>query len=189
MTKYIRQKQAIVTKMDIATLVNYSTDVNVVEAYVCPSAVSADNDRIKIGWDTEVSFTINHNTAPTVQMIKEYHHRDITYVYDLDNDGQRAMRRVVQKEDFNTRNTYTIAICEDVIPSHRFPSTQDIAHSEVIQRSSYRINNRMFFIHDVEVASGTHYYYFRYSHSNNVDTKKMQTDFDRSFRCIRSQFR
>jgi hypothetical protein len=170
--------------MNIQTLIAENPQVNIIESYLCPDA----RDCLRVGWDRNVPFTINHGTGATTQVVKEYHHRDMTYVYDLDSDGQRAVRRLAQKDDKTTRAIYTVAFIEECIPAHRFPSTKDIAHTEVIQRRLYRLNNRMHFVHD-EDESGLHYYYFRYQHADNVDVKKMQSDFDRAFRCVRSQFR
>lgn len=174
-------------KMDIQSVIATNPNINIIESYVFrPSNEIAS--AVKIGWCEEVPFSINHGMGATTQVVKEYHHRDMTYIYDLDSDGQRAVRRLAQKEDTTVRGLYTIAFIEETIPTHRFPSTRDIAHAEVVKRRSYRINNRMHFIHDEDEA-GFHYYYFRYQHSDNVDIRKMQADFDRSFRCIRSQFR
>lgn len=174
--------------MDIQATISATSNVNVIESYICPEPAATDASCVKVGWGREVPFTINHGTGATAQNLKEYHHRDMTYIYDLDTDGQRTIRRLVQKEDFGTRYVYTVGLVEENLPTHRFPSTRDISHTEVVKRLLYRINNRMHFIHD-EDESGVHYYYFRYQHADNVDVRKMQADFDRSFRCIRSQFR
>lgn len=174
--------------MNIHHIINDSR-INLIELYICPEEVRADDHKICVGRSTAVSLNMRSSIPYSVQNLKIYHYRDLTYIYDLDNDGQRTIRKLAQKEDFTCgRNIYCVASIEEVIPTHRFPSTQDITHTEVIKRKSYRLNNRMYFIHD-EDDTGMHYYYFRYQHSDNVDIRKMQADFDRAFKQIRSQFR
>lgn len=177
--------------MNIQYITASQSSINIIETYICPeSTANLGSDPVLVGWDRDIPFTINHSTTPTFQTVKEYHHRDMTYIYDLENDGQRVVRRLAQKEDTaGGNNVYTVAYTEEVLPTHRFPSTRDIAHSEITKRKSYRINNRLHFIHDEDEDGRLHYYYFRYQHADNVDVRKMQHDFDRTFRCIQMQFR
>lgn len=161
--------------MDISTIL--TTDSNYVEIHFCPDRVALDtNNVIKVGWDQPAKLN-NRLTNATKQEIKEYFHRDLVYLYDLQNDGQRVYRKLPQKEYANG-NLYAIAYIEEVLPSHRFPCTDEIAHEHVINRTSYRINNRMYFVHDVDESS-KHTYYIRYNHADNVDLKKMQLDLDK----------
>ena len=78
---------------------------------------------------------------------------------------------------------YAVCLDEDVLPSHRFPCTQEIVKEGSVTRSSMRINNRMFLMHYIE--DGHHYVYVRYQHASNVDIKKMQEDLDKTLNRLR----
>jgi len=155
-------------------------NTNVVEVYLCPHDVH-DKSNIKVGWKQPLGISTMFGNG-VKQELKEYHHRDMTYVYDLANDGQRAMRRLGQKDVCNG-NMYAISFMEETIPTHRFPSTKEIVHEEVIVRTSFRINNRMHVVHDN--IENVHHYFIRYQHSDNVDIKKMVHDFNRALGMLR----
>jgi hypothetical protein len=158
--------------MEFETLLSENT--NVVEIYICPTTVVFDGKfTVQVGWHEPIVLGTGIG-SPTVQEIKEYYHRDLVYTYDIANDGQRAFRRLVQNE----RASGNMCFMEETIPSHRFPCTKDIAHETTIVRRSYRVNNRMFFIHDRDPEQNN-YYYLRYQHSDNVDIKKMNLDFQK----------
>jgi hypothetical protein len=124
--------------------------------------------------------------APTTQLLKEYHYRDMIYIYDLESDNQRIVRRLAQESMCSlTQRIYALSFIEEVLPPHRFPSTRDITHTETLKRMSYRINNRVQFIHDIDETKQIHYYYFRYMHSDNVDMRKIESDIQRAFTHVR----
>lgn len=168
--------------MDLDTLV--SSSCNQVEIYVCPQAVHHESaNSISVGWTKPLPSLPTAFGNGTHQDLKEYHYRDMTYVYDIANDGQRVYRKLAQKEH-SRDNLYGVSYIEDTIPSHRFPCTTDITHECNMTRTTYRINNRMFFVHDID-DTGMHYYYVRYQHSPNVDVKKMQQDLNRTLASIK----
>jgi hypothetical protein len=150
---------------------------NVVDVYVCP-VVSDHRDKydVHVAWSAEQKLGNGLGKGST-QELKEYYHSDMVYVYDHANDGQKVLRRLARHE-VSYQNMYAISFMEEVLPSHRFPCTKDIMHEEDVTRTMFRINNRMYFVHDVD-TKGHHYYYVRYQHSDNVDIKKMQSDLDR----------
>ena len=91
------------------------------------------------------------------QILTEFHHRDMLYVYDLANDNQRAYRRVLWDHTFlPTRTTPRGAIGpsvvltweEDTLPHHRFPCTTDVAHRIEFKRWTAKINNRLSYVID-----------------------------------------
>jgi hypothetical protein len=175
--------------IDLETIIG--SNANLVDIYVLPPGIkaSADENVVEVGWRRALSTAESAFGNSTVQNIKNYHHRDMTYTYDLGNDGQRAVRKLAQREMFAARARgttpyYAIAFIEETVPPHRFPSTRDITFVEELKRSSYRVNNRLFFVHD-EDQEGYHYYYFRYQHSENVDFRKIQGDLDRSMRKLK----
>lgn len=162
--------------IDISGLLQSVDEPNqVLEIFVCPELVNAEMNPVPIGWATVPNFLTKINFTHTTKLY-EYHHRDMTYSYDQSNDSQRVFRKTLQKEAFHN-NVYGACFDEDVQPSHRFPSTQEIVKEGEVTRSSMRINNRMFLYHDVE--DSYHYIYVRYQHAPNVDIKKMQEDLER----------
>lgn len=174
--------EKILRKMvDLASLAS-KHDTNLVEIYLLPPGVqaSADDHVVDVAWTRPFAGPLFGNG--TTQNMKNYHHRDMTYTYDLGNDGQRAVRKLAQHEAFE-RRLYAIAFMEETVPPHRFPSTRDMTFVEELKRSCYRINNRLFFVHD-EDTEGRHYYYFRYQHAENVDLQKVQADLDRAVRKV-----
>lgn len=157
---------------------------NIVEVYVCPP----NADAAMVGWKHALTVRMPSAQGGTTQDIKNYHHRDMTYSYDLENGAQRVVRKLAQA-CHRAGELYAVAFNEEVIPIHRFPSTRDMSHVEVVRRTSWRINNRMYIIDDLEVDTGIHYHYIRYQHSDNVDARKMQSDFERALRQIRQPSR
>jgi hypothetical protein len=162
--------------MEIESLLTEST--NLVEVYVCPTKVDyATKQWVNVGWNAPYKLGTGFGVG-NKQELKEYHHRDLTYMYDLANDGQRAYRKLAQNEAAH-RSMYAVSYLEETVPTHRFPCTQEVAHEDTIVRTTYRINNRIHFIHDTD-KNQNNYYYFRYQHSDNVDLKKIQSDFNKS---------
>lgn len=155
---------------------------NYVEIYICPDIVRNERE-IDVGHATTLQIGSGFGNG-TKQEMKEYHHRDMAYIYDLENDGQRVIRKSPQSM-FIQGNMFAASFQEEVLSSHRFPCTKDIAHSTKITRVTYRINNRMFLVHDKDENSN--YYYIRYHHSNNVDIRKMQQDLDRVIGQLKKQ--
>lgn len=162
--------------MDLGKYINDQTQV--VEFYICPKHVDLEKDDvIDCGWkkyNQNIPLGNGHKMK-----LKDYHHRDMCYTYDMENDGQRVVRKIMQMED-TTKNLYIAAYEEDVLPVHRFPCVQEITHETQYERTSYRINSRTYLYHDRE--DGWEYVYIRYQHAPNVDTKQMQADIHRVLR-------
>lgn len=156
-----------------------SDQTQVVEFYICPKPVEIPKgtEYIDCGWKKyphSIPFANGHRMK-----LKEYHHRDMCYTYDLDNDGQRVVRKMLLMDE-GYQNVYIAAYEEDVLPAHRFPCVQEITSESQYERVSYRINNRTFLYHDIE--DGWEYVYIRYQHAPNVDTKQMQSDISRALK-------
>lgn len=164
--------------MELGSLL--TEDTNLVEFYICPNVVRNEHE-IVVGYSTPLQLGSRFGNG-TQQELKEYHHRDMTYVYDLDNDAQRVVRKLPQKQCM-IGNMYGVSYVEEILSSHRFPCTKDIAHSTKIIRTTYRINNRLFLVHDKDEMFN--YYYLRYQHSGNVDVLKMQQDLERTVACLK----
>mgnify|MGYP003346781732 CR=1 FL=1 len=58
------------------------------------------------------------------------------------------------------------------------------SNKKLLQRNTYRINNRMFIIHDIELDTKEEYVYIRYNHSPQVDLKKNEIDFQRAYNAL-----
>lgn len=159
---------------------------NVVEIFFTPSVHIAEDAKteqvsIPIAWKEplQIPSVLGNGYKET---LTEYYHRDLCYTYDKSNDAQRVTRKIACSENTH-RRWYAMSWLEETLPSHRFPSTTEIVHQEVIQRTSYRVHHRIFFIHDID-ASNFHYYYIRYQHSEHVDMKKIQADVSRVMQLI-----
>lgn len=153
------------------------TPPNVVEVYICPEQVHLDHE-ITVGWKSPITKNFQMGQGHTSRF-HDYFHRDLTYSYDRENDAQRVVRRSIRHEAVE-KNLYIACYEEEMLPSHRFPCTDEIAHECDITRTSYRINNRMYLYHDKE--DGYEYMYVRYQHAPNVDIKQMQFDLQRILR-------
>lgn len=158
--------------MDISNLLTSADSSDIVEVYICPEKPHTSAQNVAVGWKKGCAPAIPKlvNVGTKMDMY-EFHFRDLTYSYDKSNDAQRVVQRKLKKESV-FGNLWGASYAEDVLPSHRFPSTMDIAHEEPILRTSYRLNNRMFLYHDVDDHS--EYLYVRYNHAPNVDLSKMQ---------------
>lgn len=176
--QYFGSEQA--TKMNLDNILTESC--NYVEIYICPDNVR-DTNEIDVGHKSPLQLGSGLGNG-TKQELREYHHRDMAYIYDLENDAQRVVRKLAQSMSVQG-NMFAISFIEEVLSSHRFPCTNNIAHITKITRTTYRINNRMFLVHDKDETSN--YYYIRYHHSGNVDTLKMQQDLDRAIGHLKKQ--
>lgn len=181
--------------MDAIDLSVYLRDpVGVVEIYWLPQRrpeVQTETLWVDIGWPSSPEKALARLFGNgSVQRFTEFQHRDLTYIYDLMNDGQRAFRRVTHQDQLLER-TYILALSEETVPPHRFPCVREIQASTTTSRTVYRINNRMFVFHDRVnyTPSGSppgtpdetaQYVYIRYQHAPNVDLTKMQIDLQRT---------
>lgn len=150
--------------------------VNVVEIYSCPEYFkdTTDTYMINLKWSKPAEFFNLDNPQEEVQ----YYHRDLCYTFDVNNDAQRGVKRSLKKELFY-RNLYITALQEDTIPSHKFPSTQDISAMVRITRYTQKINNRIHWIYEKDETDNW-ISYIRYQHAPNVEMNKIQQDFERT---------
>lgn len=162
--------------MDLQTYV--SDDIDTVEIYICPSKVDSSSSQVPIGWSKPCKYLNTLGQGQSMK-IKEFYHRDLLYTYDKDNDAQRVVQKRPIAESVY-KHAYIVSSKEDVLPSHRFPCTNEIVHETDVERTSYRINNRMHVCHDKE--GSWEYLYIRYNHSPNVDVKQMQHDLAKTLR-------
>lgn len=150
--------------------------VNVIEIYCCPSYFKDVEKlyQIDLKWPKPAEFFNVDNPQDEVQ----YYHRDMCYIFDIKNDAQKAHRKILHQEMFY-RNFYITAIQEENIPSHRFPSTQDISATVKIARCTQKINNRMYWIYEKDETENW-VTYLRYQHAPNVEMNKMQHDLEKT---------
>lgn len=161
--------------MELSSLL--SDTVNVVDIYLCQGG-SDDAPWVSVGWDKPITVPTTFGKG-TVQSLIEYHHRELCYVYDTSNDGQRVLKRnlISHKMIGGAKGRFSgYAFFEEQLPSHQFPCVDEMTHKQQIQRTMYRINNRLSFIVDHEADCGQYYFYVRYQHAPNVDEKKMESD-------------
>jgi hypothetical protein len=148
------------------------TPANVVEIYSCPAFFDdvAHVCTIDTSWPGIPDTFSRENPQEEMQ----YYHRDLCYAFDVGNDAQRCFRRTLTNEMYY-RNFYITALHEESIPSHRFPSTQDISATVHVVRHVQRINNRMTWVYERDEHGGWTSY-IRYQHAPNVDLETMQKD-------------
>lgn len=160
--------------MDLSTLI--SDDVNIIDIYICPVETSTQTHWVNVGWEKPAPRLPSFGKGCSQHLI-EYNHRELCYVYDTANDGQRVLKRNLVRMQWH-RPFVAYAFSEDQLPSHKYPCVNEIAHKQEVQRVSHRINNRLSFIIDHESYGNEsfYYYYIRYQHAANVDTKKIEGD-------------
>ena len=165
--------------------------VNCVEVYIChvppkKPELEGTSSAIDVYWNKSNDITKilkNYMNFKNSTEIVEYYYRDLCYSYDRSNDGQRVVRKKCKK-DIYTDTCYAIAYEEEVLPSHMYPCVDEQSHKTFIQRNSYRVNNRMYIIHDIDLESKDEYMYIRYNHSPQVDFKKNEIDFQRAYNTL-----
>jgi hypothetical protein len=160
---------------------------NLIEIYICPKRPLLDKNPLFIDvlWDRELYGPAHLAGFPALSKQKhkftEYYHKDMCYSYDMTNDAQTVTSQEVLAERVEGP-FYVHLLKEDTLPTHRFPCTTDIHSTHVVEKMCYRINNRMVFV----VENGN-IIYLRYTHTDNVDTKKMQEDMTNALCAIRGQ--
>lgn len=166
-------------------------DVNCVEIYICnipPKKPINDmsSSIIDISWNKSNDVTKilkNYLNFKNSTEVIDYYYRDLCYSYDRSNDGQRVIRRKFIHNIY-TDTSYAISYNEEVLPSHMYPCVNEQSNKKNIKRDSYRINNRMYIIHDTELDTKEEIMYIRYNHSLQVDLKKNESDFQRAYNAL-----
>jgi hypothetical protein len=158
--------------MDLTSFIGNNSDINVIDIYIGNSK--------KVGYK-DISFRNELRNPKTIISLIEYHNNDIVYNYDLTSDNQKVVKRIFKK-DKEIPKYYMLGYQEHILPTHRFPCTNDIFIKTQIKRTMYRINNRMYITLDEE--DDFKYLYIRFSYNDNIDMKKMQSDFDRAIEFI-----
>ncbi len=150
--------------------------INVVEIYCCPEYFKDVSGVYMI--DTKWTKTPDCFNMDNPGEEAQYYHRDMCYTFDVENDAQRGIRKTLKNEMYY-RNLYVTAIHEENIPSHLFPSTQDISAVVRVLRHTQKINNRMSWICEKN-ENGSWTNYIRYHHAPNVEMTTMQNDLERT---------
>lgn len=164
-------------------------NVNCVEVYICyvkPKNIENSSSIIDISWNksNDINKILKNylNYKSSTELV-EYNYRDLCYVYDRSNDGQRVIRKKFIKDTY-TDSCYAVSYEEEILPSHTYPCVNELSNKKTLQRNTYRVNNRMFIIHDIELESKEEYVYIRYNHSPQVDLKKNEIDFQRAYNAL-----
>jgi len=166
-------------------------DVNCVEVHICHippknNSTECKSSIIDVSWNTSLDVSKilkNYLNFKNSTELVEYYHRDLCYTYDLANDGQRVTRKKIIKDTYGDAS-YAISFNEEVLPSHSYPCVKEQSNKTKIKRDTYRINNRLYIIHDTHLFSQEEYMYIRYNHSTNVDLKKNEADFQRAYKAL-----
>jgi hypothetical protein len=150
--------------------------VNVVEIFCCPEYFKEikNNYMMDIKWTKSPEYFNLDNPIEEAQ----YYHRDMCYIFDVENDAQKCVRKTLRNEMYY-KNFYITSLNEEIIPSHRFPSTQDITENVRVLKHTQKINNRMYWICEKN-ENGSWVNYIRYNHAPNVEMNTMQNDLERT---------
>jgi hypothetical protein len=147
------------------------------ECYLCPVGELL-GPVVQCGWETLPPFPFKQLSVRNDYDLVEYSHRNLLYQYDLTTDMQKNLQVGWEKDCFiEGTPLYCVALHEDVLPNHRFPSTQEMTNKRVFHRVSYRWNSRIFV--NLEKEDNCYTTYIRYNHTANVDLDKMNEDFSR----------
>jgi hypothetical protein len=176
--------------------------VNCVEVYICKNKPEmtnhTDNDSasgslssiIDVSWNTANDLTKilkgYANFKNTTEVV-EFYYRHLCYTYDRANDSQRVTHKKFIK-DMATDNCYAVSYDEEVLPSHMYPCVIEQSHKTQIKRSSYRVNNRTYIIHDVDMDTREETMYIRYTHAPQVDLKKYEIDFQKAYHTLTKKY-
>ena len=141
---------------------------------------------VNITTDPETKQLLSKFGNGSFTKMKNYYHKDYVYTYDLSTDAQRIIKRTYVMDANPHARIYVVSFNENVLASHRFPTTDEINNSNIIERTTYRINNRLFVYNDKvytnDLDSYDEYIYIHYNHSPQVDIKHMQLDIERVVR-------
>lgn len=149
---------------------------NVVEFYSCPAYLenASQQHTIDLSWPQPAEFFPLQNPQDEIQ----YYHRDMCYTFDVSTDTQRSFRRIL-RDDMYYRNFYVAAFHEDQVPSHRFPSTQDITATVRLVRYTQKVHARLSWIYEQNEQGGW-ISYVRYQHAPQVDLDTVQRELERT---------
>jgi hypothetical protein len=151
---------------------------NTVEWYFLPNITDLKDPN---AWHIEMSYS--RPQFPSIrfrnpQVLEEYRYKELLYVYDRSNDGQRTVFRQALQEDVSADGKiYRLVLQEDTLPSHRFPCSLEVHKNDSIVRRSFKINNRLHLLEDC-IHDDTYQYYLRFHYAPNVDMAKMQQDLE-----------
>jgi len=166
--------------------------VNCVEVYICqnkqketsqPLATDSLSSIIDVSWNTAhdlAKILKGYANYKNTTEVAEFYYRHLCYTYDRANDGQRVTHKKFIK-DMITDNCYAVSYDEEVLPSHMYPCVTEQSHKTQIKRTSYRVNNRMYIVHDVDMNTKNETLYIRYTHAPQVDLKKYELDFQKAY--------
>ena len=166
---------------------------------------NSDSHVVDITTDLETKSLLAKFGNGSFSKFKNYYYKDYQYSYDLSNDAQRVTKKIHTYDVNLHARIYVVGYNENVLMSHRFPTTAEISNTNIVERTSFRINNRLFIYNDKVfgehndatsehndatsehnnvnyVNSYDEYIYVRYNHSPQVDLKHMQTDIERIVR-------
>jgi hypothetical protein len=179
-------------KLDIESLLSGASSINCIEIYFLQHPHTSDH-AINVSnsmKNLEKGFGSGFQSTYTT-----FYYKDLSYVYDMANDGQRVLKREFIKDLHEPQsNVYALCLNEDTLPSQAFPCVDTINHKNTLHRQSYRINNRLFLCHDTITETTTpssqslqsqqpyECIYLRYNHASQVDLKKIQGDIDQVIR-------
>jgi hypothetical protein len=151
-----------------------------------------DTHVVDITTDEETKGLLTKFGNGSFSKFKNYYYNDYQYSYDLSNDAQRVTKKIHTYDSNPHTRMYVVCYNENVLASHRFPTTSEISNTNIVERTSFRINNRLFIYNDkvygenetenTDTESYNEYIYVRYNHSPQVDLKHMQTDIERIVR-------
>jgi hypothetical protein len=161
---------------DLNVLAQYP-EANIIEWYFLPKAQTTVPDdstlTIDIGYGRPQFPSIRFRNP---QVLEEYRYKELLYIYDRSNDGQRTLcRQALQENISGDGEVYRLVLQEDTLPSHRFPCSLEVHKNDSVVRRSFKINNRLHLLEDC-INESIYQYYLRFHYAPNVDVVKIQKD-------------
>lgn len=160
--------------MDIHSLI--IGDTNMIEIYFA----RVEQNKCSIS----INLTIGNDSISRIQKMygnpktskqKCFHHNELSYIYDLNDDSQYAYTKEV-KRYVKHSNAHIYAIKHSKVPTHLFPCTNSIDYLNEYDISEYKITNRVSLI--VRTDQHGSYVHLQYKHSENVDIDKVKSCMD-----------
>lgn len=165
-----------------------NADTNSVDIYVSKHIGQNNSHVIDVSVDPETKGLLVKFGNGSFTKYKNYYHKDYMYSYDLSTDAQRIVKHTHILDTNPHARIYTVSYNENVLASHRFPTTDEMINTNILERTTYRINNRLFLYNDRVYNETTdpevyhEYVYLHYNHSPQVDIKHIQLDIERVVR-------
>ena len=96
---------------------------------------NVDAHVIDVTTDSETKSLLAKFGNGSFSKFKNYYHKDYQYSYDLCNDAQRVTKKIHTYDANPHARIYVVGYNENVLMSHRFPTTSEISNTNIDQHA------------------------------------------------------